>query len=46
MIDNIFFTCYYSLQKSEREADMILNTQTVIQGPMFNELSDGCDING
>ena len=44
MPDNILFTWSYSLQKSEREANMILNTQTVAQEPLFNELSDGGDM--
>ena len=34
----------YSLQKSEWEANMILNTQTVTQESLFSELSDGGDI--
>ena len=29
------------LQKSEQEADMILNTQTVTQEPFYSELIDG-----
>ena len=41
MPDNILFTWSYSLQKSEREANMILNTQTVTQESLFSELSDG-----
>ena len=37
---DILFTCYYSLQKSEREANMKLNTQTVTQESLFSELRD------
>ena len=37
---DILFTCYYSLQKSEWEANMKLNTQTVTQESLFSELSD------
>ena len=44
MPDNIFFTWSYSLQKSEREANMILNTQTVTQESFFSELSDVDDM--
>ena len=43
MPNNILFTCCYSLQLSELEANMILNTQTVTQEPLFNELSDRGD---
>ena len=44
MPDNILFTWSYSLQKSEREANMILNTQTVAQEPLFSELSNRDDM--
>ena len=44
MPDNILFTWSYSLQKSEREANMILNTQTVAQEPLFSELNDGSNM--
>ena len=40
MPNNILLTCYYSLRKSEREANLILNTQTVTQEPLFSELSN------
>ena len=41
MSDNILLTCYYSLQKSELEANTKLNTLTVTQKTLFSELSDG-----
>ena len=41
MSDNVQFTYYYSLQKSELEANMKVNTQGVTQEPL---LSDGGDI--
>ena len=44
MPDNILFTWSYSLQKLEWEANMILNTQTVTQEPLFSELSDWSDM--
>ena len=44
MSDNILFTWSFSLQKSEREANMILNTQTVAQEPLFSELNDGSNM--
>ena len=44
MPDNILFTWFYSLQKLEWEVNMILNTQTVTQDPLFNELSDRGDM--
>ena len=44
MPDNILFTWSYFLQKSEREANMILDTQTVTQESLFSELSDGDDL--
>ena len=44
MPDNTLFTWSYSLQKSEWEANMILNTQTVTQEPLFSELSDWSDM--
>ena len=44
MFDNILFTWSFSLQKSEREANMILNTQTVAQEPLFSELNDGSNM--
>ena len=44
MPENILLTWSYSLQKSEREANMILNTQTVTQESLFSELSDGGDM--
>ena len=37
---DVLLTCYYSLQKSEREGNMKLNTQTVTQESLFSELSD------
>ena len=43
MLDNVLFTWSCSLQKSEREANMILNTQTVTPESLFIELSDGGD---
>ena len=44
MPDNTLFTWSYSLRKSKREANMILNTQTVAQESLFSELSDGGDM--
>ena len=44
MSDNILFTWSFSLQKSEREANMILNTQTVAQELLFSELNDGSNM--
>ena len=44
MSDNILFTWSFSLQKSEREANMILNTQTVAQEPLLSELNDGSNM--
>ena len=44
MPDDILFTSSYSLQKSEWEANMILNTQTITQEPLFSELNDGGDM--
>ena len=44
MSDNILLTCYYSLQKSELEANIKLNTLTVPQKTLFSELSDGCNM--
>ena len=42
--NNILFTYNYSLQKSEPEANVKINTQTVTQEPLFSGLSDGGDM--
>ena len=42
--NNILFTYNYSLQKSEPEANVKINTQTVTQEPFFSGLSDGGDM--
>ena len=44
MPDNVFLNCYYSIHKSELEADMKVTTQIVTQEPFFSELSEGGDI--
>ena len=44
MPDNTLFTCYYSLQKSERQANLMVNNQTVTQEPLLKEISDKGDM--
>ena len=44
MPDNTLFSCYYSLQKSELQSNMILDNQTVTQEALLKEMSDGGDM--